>query len=99
MVSLRPSKNAVQVSTTIKASANKLRPGWKRTLENLPWMPFGLEVHIGPNGIMNPGGTFGLDLSPAKRNKIWSKDLEGRYGQRLFAGNRQWDSKRQGADF
>ncbi len=36
-----------------------------------------LKDHFDPNGIMNPGGTLGLDLSPEQRNKIWSKDLEG----------------------
>jgi len=36
-----------------------------------------LKKHFDPNNIMNPGGTLGLDMSPAQANRKWSKDLEG----------------------
>ena len=36
-----------------------------------------LKKHFDPNNIMNPGGTLGLDMSPAQTNREWSKDLEG----------------------
>lgn len=36
-----------------------------------------LKKHFDPNNIMNPGGTLGLDMSPAQAKREWSKDLEG----------------------
>lgn len=36
-----------------------------------------LKEHFDPHHILNPGGTLGLDMSPAQREKVWSKDLEG----------------------
>ncbi len=35
-----------------------------------------LKSHFDPHNIMNPGGTLGLDMSPAQKEKRWSKDLE-----------------------
>lgn len=35
-----------------------------------------LKHHFDPLNIMNPGGTLGLDMSPAQREMRWSKDLE-----------------------
>ncbi len=35
-----------------------------------------LKQHFDPHNIMNPGGTLGLDMSSAQREKHWSKDLE-----------------------
>lgn len=35
-----------------------------------------LKGHFDPNNIMNPGGTLGLDMSPAQAERRWSKDLE-----------------------
>ena len=35
-----------------------------------------LKNHFDPNNIMNPGGTLGLDMSPAQREKRWGKDYE-----------------------
>ncbi len=35
-----------------------------------------LKKHFDPRNIMNPGGTLGLDMSPAQANREWSKDLE-----------------------
>ncbi len=34
-----------------------------------------LKRHFDPNNILNPGGTLGLDMNDAQKNKIWSKDL------------------------
>ncbi|MDX9863385.1 MAG: FAD-linked oxidase C-terminal domain-containing protein, partial [Anaerolineaceae bacterium] len=34
-----------------------------------------LKGHFNPNNILNPGGTLGLDMNDAQKNKIWSKDL------------------------
>jgi alkyldihydroxyacetonephosphate synthase len=47
-----------------------------------PWLPdqvgeehlavlTALKQHFDPKGIMNPGGTLGLDMSPAQRDKRW----------------------------
>ena len=36
-----------------------------------------LKNHFDPNNIMNPGGSLGLDMSPAQAKRDWSKDLEG----------------------
>ncbi|NLG40239.1 MAG: FAD-binding oxidoreductase, partial [Chloroflexi bacterium] len=35
-----------------------------------------LKNHFDPNNIMNPGGTLGLDMSPAQKEKRWGKDFE-----------------------
>ena len=35
-----------------------------------------LKNHFDPNNIMNPGGTLGLDMTTAQREKRWGKDLE-----------------------
>ena len=35
-----------------------------------------LKQHFDPHNILNPGGTLGLDMSPAQAEKRWSKDLE-----------------------
>ncbi len=35
-----------------------------------------LKNHFDPNNIMNPGGTLGLDMSPAQKEKRWGKDIE-----------------------
>lgn len=35
-----------------------------------------LKKHFDPNNIMNPGGTLGLDMSPAQREKRWGMDYE-----------------------
>ena len=34
-----------------------------------------LKGHFDPHNILNPGGTLGLDMNEAQKNKIWSKDL------------------------
>lgn len=34
-----------------------------------------LKNHFDPHNILNPGGTLGLDMNEAQKNKIWSKDL------------------------
>ncbi len=34
-----------------------------------------LKGFFDPNNILNPGGTLGLDMNEAQKNKIWSKDL------------------------
>jgi alkyldihydroxyacetonephosphate synthase len=36
-----------------------------------------LKHHFDPNGIMNPGGTLGLDLTQEQIDKKWGKSLEG----------------------
>ncbi len=35
-----------------------------------------LKKHFDPNNILNPGGTLGLDMSPAQKEKRWGKDFE-----------------------
>ncbi|NLB71019.1 MAG: FAD-binding oxidoreductase [Chloroflexi bacterium] len=35
-----------------------------------------LKKHFDPNNIMNPGGTLGLDMTPAQKEKRWGKDFE-----------------------
>lgn len=35
-----------------------------------------LKAHFDPRGIMNPGGTLGLDMSPEQKELRWSKNLE-----------------------
>lgn len=35
-----------------------------------------LKKHFDPRNIMNPGGTLGLDMSPAQKEKRWSMNLE-----------------------
>ncbi len=35
-----------------------------------------LKHHFDPRGIMNPGGTLGLDMSDEQAKRKWSKDLE-----------------------
>lgn len=35
-----------------------------------------LKAHFDPAGILNPGGTLGLDMSPPQQAKQWSTDLE-----------------------
>ena len=35
-----------------------------------------LKKPFDSNNIMNPGGTLGLDMSPAQKEKRWGKDLE-----------------------
>ena len=35
-----------------------------------------LKKHFDPNNIMNPGGTLGLDMSPAQKEKRWGKEYE-----------------------
>ena len=35
-----------------------------------------LKNHFDPNNIMNPGGTLGLDMSPAQKEKRWGKAFE-----------------------
>lgn len=36
-----------------------------------------LKKHFDPHNILNPGGTLGLDMSEAQKNRVWSQDLEG----------------------
>jgi len=35
-----------------------------------------LKGYFDPNNIMNPGGTLGLDMTDAQREKRWGKDFE-----------------------
>ncbi len=35
-----------------------------------------VKNYLDPNQILNPGGTLGLDMSEAQKNKRWSKDLD-----------------------
>lgn len=35
-----------------------------------------LKNHFDPNNVMNPGGTLGLDMSLAQKEKRWGKDFE-----------------------